>query len=77
MNDKVSPGLPASRGELDLIHYFVRPDDVTAAVARSVTPATRECLAAGDGRELSAAYPLTDQGSQFFLVHGTCLTART
>ena len=70
MNDEAPSGIRALSGELDLIHCFMTGDDFTAAVARSVTPAIGEGLATQYGRELSVAHPLTDQGSQFFLIHG-------
>jgi len=74
VNDKAPSGIRALRGEPDLIHCFMTSDDFTAAVAGSVTPAIDEGLATEDGRKLSVAHPLTDQGSQFFLAHGTRLT---
>jgi hypothetical protein len=69
VSDKASPRFSAGCGELDLIHYFMTPDHLTAAVASGVTPATSECLATEDGWELSSAHTLTDQRSQFFLLH--------
>jgi hypothetical protein len=69
MSDKASPRFGAGYGELDLIHYFMKPDHLTAAVAGSVTSATSERLATEYGRELSSAHTLTDERAQFFLVH--------
>jgi hypothetical protein len=69
MSDKASPRFAAGYAELDLIHYFMKPDHLTAAVAGSVTSATSERLATEHGRELSSAHTLTDERAQFFLVH--------
>src|SRR5260370_34447783 len=69
VSDKPSPRFRAGYGELDLIHYLMAPDHLTAAVAGSVTPATSECFATEDGWELSGAHTLTDERSQFFLGH--------
>ena len=69
VSDKASPRFRAAYGELDLIHNFMTPDHLTAAVASGVTPATSECLATEDGWELSSAHTFTDERSQFFLLH--------
>jgi hypothetical protein len=72
VNDQASLGLGAPSSQLHLVHDLMTRDDPTAAVARSVGPAPCECLATGDGREVSGAHTLTDQYSQFSFAHGTC-----
>jgi hypothetical protein len=62
-------------GELDVKFYFVTCDELTAAVAGSITPAAAECFTAKCGRKLSGAQALTNPLSYFGLFHRPCFAA--